>query len=78
MVNKRNLCTADLNDGVGLITCMRTVLPNDEKVLVFVDSVELGSHREIAEGEMDCVDDLEKVQRSVVDRVQTTTSANET
>ena len=68
MVNWRNLCTADLNDGVGLITCK----------LLSVDSVVLGCHRDMVEGEVECVDDLEKVQHSVEYRVQTTTSVNET
>ena len=54
------------------------VWPNDQTVLLFVNSVVLGSHSEIVEGEVECVDDLEKVQRGVEDRVQTTASAKET
>ena len=34
--------------------------------------------RETVGGEMECVEELGKVERSVEDRIQTTTSANET
>ena len=54
------------------------VWSNDQIVLLFVNSVVLGSHREIVEGEVECVDDLEKDQRGVENRDQTTTSVNET
>ena len=37
-----------------------------------------GCHREMVGEEMDCVEELGKMERSVEDRVQTTTSANET
>ena len=52
--------------------------PIDQKVLLSVDSVVLSCRREISVREMEFVDELGKVERTVEDRIQTTTIANET
>ena len=78
MVNRSNICTADLHDGLGLTTCERTVWPNDQTVLLSMDWVVFGCHREMAGEEMEGVEELGKVERCVEDRVQTKTNANET
>ena len=54
-----NLCTADLNDVVGLISCERTLC--GQTVLLSVDSVVFGCHREMVGEEMERVEELGKV-----------------
>ena len=78
LVNRGNICTADLNDGVGLITCERTLYGErtTQSCCPWIRWY-LCCHREMVQGEMECVEVLGKVERSVENRAQTLRSANE-
>ena len=56
-----NLCTADLHDGVGLVTCEDFVWPDDRTVRLSVDQV-VGGHREMVEVERGVVVEVRNVE----------------